>query len=47
MVFSMDCFIAKLDKICDLADKYQIIGHFDYWHETSLVGKDDHGTHEC
>lgn len=45
-VFSMDGFIAKLDEICDLADKYQAIVHFDDCHATGFIGDNGKGTHE-
>lgn len=45
-VFSMDGFIAKLDQICDLADKYQAIVHFDDCHATGFIGDNGRGTHE-
>jgi glycine C-acetyltransferase len=45
-VFSMDGFIAKLDEICDLADKYQAIVHFDDCHATGFIGDSGRGTHE-
>jgi len=45
-VFSMDGYIAKLDQICDLAEKYQALVHFDDCHATGFVGKTGRGTHE-
>ena len=45
-VFSMDGYIAKLDQICDLADKYKALVHFDDCHATGFVGKTGRGTHE-
>jgi glycine C-acetyltransferase len=45
-VFSMDGFIAKLDEICDLADKYHAIVHFDDCHATGFIGDNGRGTHE-
>lgn len=45
-VFSMDGYIAQLDKICDLADKYDALVHFDDCHATGFVGKTGRGTHE-
>ncbi len=45
-VFSMDGFIAQLDKICDLADKYNALVHFDDSHAVGFVGKTGRGTHE-
>ncbi|MGB7407884.1 MAG: glycine C-acetyltransferase [Pontixanthobacter sp.] len=45
-VFSMDGFIAQLDKVCDLADKYGAMVHFDDCHATGFVGEKGRGTHE-
>jgi glycine C-acetyltransferase len=45
-VFSMDGYIAQLDKICDLADKYNALVHFDDSHAVGFVGKTGRGTHE-
>jgi len=45
-VFSMDGYIARLDKICDLADKYNALVHFDDSHAVGFVGKRGRGTHE-
>ncbi|MFT5656860.1 MAG: glycine C-acetyltransferase [Gammaproteobacteria bacterium] len=45
-VFSMDGFIACLDEICDLADKYQALVHFDDCHATGFIGANGRGTHE-
>ncbi|MDD5529118.1 MAG: glycine C-acetyltransferase [bacterium] len=45
-VFSMDGDIAKLDKICDLADKYDAIVMVDDSHSTGFMGKNGRGTHE-
>ena len=45
-VFSMDGFIARLDEICDLADKYQALVHFDDCHATGFIGEAGRGTHE-
>ncbi|CAM2006760.1 glycine C-acetyltransferase [Acanthopleuribacter pedis] len=45
-VFSMDGYIAKLDAICDLADKYNALVHVDDSHATGFVGKTGRGTHE-
>lgn len=45
-VFSMDGFIAKLDQVCDLADKYNAIVHFDDCHATGFIGDNGRGTHE-
>ena len=45
-VFSMDGYIAQLDKVCDLADKYKALVHFDDCHATGFLGKTGRGTHE-
>lgn len=45
-VFSMDGYIAQLDKICDLADQYNALVHFDDSHAVGFVGKQGYGTHE-
>ncbi|MEL6850885.1 MAG: glycine C-acetyltransferase, partial [Bacteroidota bacterium] len=45
-VFSMDGTIAQLDKICDLADKYQALVMVDECHATGFVGKTGKGTIE-
>lgn len=45
-VFSMDGYIAQLDKICDLAEKYNALVHFDDCHSTGFVGVNGRGTHE-
>lgn len=45
-VFSMDGFIAKLDEICDLADKYDALVMVDDSHASGFVGKTGRGTHE-
>lgn len=44
--FSMDGTIAQLDKICDLADKYQALVMVDECHSTGFMGKTGRGTHE-
>jgi glycine C-acetyltransferase len=44
--FSMDGTIAQLDKICDLADKYDAIVMIDESHSTGFLGKTGRGTHE-
>ena len=44
--FSMDGTIAQLDKICDLADKYQALVMMDECHSTGFLGKTGRGTHE-
>ena len=45
-VFSMDGYIARLDEICDLAEKYGAIVHFDDCHATGFLGATGRGTHE-
>jgi glycine C-acetyltransferase len=45
-VFSMDGDIAKLDKICDLADKYDALVMVDDSHATGFVGKTGRGSPE-
>ena len=45
-VFSMDGYIAQLDKICDLADKYDALVMIDECHSTGFIGKNGIGTHE-
>ncbi len=44
--FSMDGTIAQLDKICDLADKYQALVMIDESHCSGFMGKTGRGTHE-
>jgi glycine C-acetyltransferase len=45
-VFSMDGTIAQLDKICDLADKYDALVMSDECHSTGFIGKTGRGVHE-
>jgi len=45
-VFSMDGDIAPVDKICDLADKYDAMVMVDDSHATGFIGKTGRGTHE-
>jgi glycine C-acetyltransferase len=45
-VFSMDGDIARLDAICDLAEKYGAMVMVDDSHATGFVGKTGRGTHE-
>ena len=45
-VFSMDGDIAKLDEICDLADKYDCLVMVDDSHATGFVGDNGRGTPE-
>ncbi len=44
--FSMDGTIAQLDKICDLAEKYNAVVMVDECHATGFLGKTGRGTHE-
>jgi glycine C-acetyltransferase len=44
--FSMDGTIAQLDKIADLADKYDAIIMIDECHSSGFLGKTGRGTHE-
>lgn len=44
--FSMDGTIAKLDVICDLADKYNAAVMIDECHSSGFLGKTGRGTHE-
>jgi glycine C-acetyltransferase len=44
--FSMDGTIARLDKICDLADVYDAIVMIDECHSSGFLGKTGRGTHE-
>jgi glycine C-acetyltransferase len=44
--FSMDGTIAQLDKICDLADRYEAIVMIDESHSSGFLGKTGRGTHE-
>src|SRR4051812_22086142 len=45
-VFSMDGYIAKLDQVCDLAEKYNALVMVDDSHSTGFVGKTGRGTPE-
>jgi glycine C-acetyltransferase len=45
-VFSMDGLLAPLDKICDLADKYDALVMIDECHATGFIGKTGRGTLE-
>ncbi|MBL7832272.1 MAG: glycine C-acetyltransferase [Saprospiraceae bacterium] len=45
-VFSMDGIVAQIDKICDLADKYNAMVMVDECHSTGFMGKTGRGTHE-
>src|SRR3954471_3778883 len=46
-VFSMDGYVAPLDKICDLADKYGALVMVDESHATGFIGKTGRGTIEA
>ena len=45
-VFSMDGIVASLDKICDLADKYDALVMIDECHAAGFIGKTGRGTLE-
>lgn len=45
-VFSMDGDVAKLNEICDLAEKYDALVMVDDSHATGYIGKTGRGTHE-
>ena len=45
-VFSMDGIVAKLDEICDLADKYDALVMVDECHATGFIGETGRGTVE-
>lgn len=45
-VFSMDGDIAKLDEICDLAEKYDALVMIDDSHSSGFMGEHGKGTHE-
>jgi len=45
-VFSMDGYLVKLDKICDLAEKYNALVMVDDSHATGYIGKTGRGTPE-
>ncbi|HZV68198.1 MAG TPA: glycine C-acetyltransferase [Saprospiraceae bacterium] len=45
-VFSMDGIIAQIDKICDLADKYDALVIVDDCHATGFIGKTGRGSAE-
>jgi glycine C-acetyltransferase len=46
-VFSMDGLVASLDKICDLADKYDALVLVDECHATGFIGATGKGTLEA
>lgn len=45
-VFSMDGYVAQLDKICDLADKYEALVMVDECHATGFIGETGRGSIE-
>lgn len=45
-IFSMDGTVAQLDKICDLADKYNAIVMIDESHSSGFMGTKGRGVHE-
>jgi glycine C-acetyltransferase len=45
-VFSMDGYIAKLDQICDIAEKHGALVMVDDSHAVGFMGKHGRGTHE-
>jgi glycine C-acetyltransferase len=45
-VFSMDGTLAQLHKVCDLADEFDALVHFDDSHGVGFVGQRGRGTHE-
>jgi glycine C-acetyltransferase len=46
-VFSMDGLVAQLDKICDLADKYEALVMVDECHAAGFIGATGKGTAEA
>lgn len=45
-VFSMDGYVAQLDKVCDLAEKYDALVMVDESHATGFIGQTGRGTVE-
>ncbi|MFN3209475.1 MAG: glycine C-acetyltransferase [Roseovarius sp.] len=45
-VFSMDGYIARLDRICDLAERYDAMVMVDDCHATGFLGQTGRGSHE-
>jgi glycine C-acetyltransferase len=45
-VFSMDGYLAQLDRICDLAERYDALVMVDDSHAVGVVGAGGRGTHE-
>jgi glycine C-acetyltransferase len=46
-VFSMDGYVARLDAICELADRYDAMVMIDDCHATGVIGRTGRGTPEC
>ena len=46
-IFSMDGYLARLDKICDLADKYDALVMVDDSHAVGFIGEHGRGTPEA
>ena len=45
-VFSMDGYVAQVDKICDLAEEYDALVHVDDSHATGFFGPNGRGSYE-
>src|SRR3990172_6205914 len=45
-VFSMDGYLAKLDRICELAERHDALVMVDDSHGVGVLGAGGHGTHE-
>jgi glycine C-acetyltransferase len=45
-VFSMDGYLAQLDRICDLAERYGALVMVDDSHAVGVIGPEGRGTHE-
>ncbi len=45
-IFSMDGYVAKVDEICDLAEKYDALVHVDDSHATGFFGPTGRGSYE-
>jgi glycine C-acetyltransferase len=45
-VFSMDGYVAKLDRICELAERHESLVMVDDSHAVGFVGPNGRGTHE-
>ena len=46
-VFSMDGYVAQIDKICDLAEQYDALVMVDECHATGFIGKQGAGALNC